>query len=374
MTTMIENDTLHLKSRQVAEEILANLKKDVGVDLLPIFLDTTRDARELRREAATRLFEALVARAQNSNDAAEWTGSDEGVLRAFAADVDVEPNMIYTEENLKTLKGMRGQEIYDYLYSLTKRFEAMSKATSPGQLALQIIGAGLLSVSVPMAIGTIQALRVAGTTVAAALRAGIANIGMKTAVLAIAVALTTLIWWLIHDNPKKILGLVINETDEHLVVRNWRAGTEGGTGADLYMAHGDMKSFPQDYEEGVLAKKIQINKRAYFGPGDKENACYAGIFFAEKKTGFYGTEGIIVFSSTEGTPRFAQVFACPYTKDNGTAGRVLNGWPDVQKLFDDLYDKRQVNFSTKEHGHEFVSSVNDARGGVAACISSFRKA
>jgi hypothetical protein len=371
MTTTIENDTTHLKGRQLAQEIIGNLKGDLGVDLLPLFNDTTRNAREVRREIVLTLFQALVARGENSEDRAEWAdGSD--VLRTFATGVDVEPNLPYSEDNVKHLRNMRGQDIYDYLYSLTKRFENMSKATSAGTLALQIVGGGLLSVGIPMAIGTFKALK-DGMALAAALRAGIANIGMKTAILAVTVALATFLWWLFHDNPKKFLGMVINDTDDHLVVNNWRAGTDGAKGADLYMDHGEMLAFPQDYEDGNLGKPLQINARAYFGPGDKDNASYAGIFFAEKNFGGYGAEGIIVFSPKGGTPRFAQLFACPYTKDNGTAVRVLTGQPDVPKLFDELYPKRKVNDSTIAHGYEIVSSVNDARGGIIAGISCFRK-
>ena len=367
----------HLTGKQFAGQILDSLEHDLGVDLRPILNDNSRTETQRRLDASTLLLEALIERAEASEDRAEWVSKEEGdgraFLRSFAAgEVDVEPNLVYLEENVKTLKAMRGDEIKDYLYSLTKRFENMSKATSPGILALQMVGGGLISVSIPMAVGTIQALR-AGQAVLAAVRAGIANIGMKTAIVVVVVLLVTLITWLIMENPKKFLGLVINDTDSHLVVNDWRKGVDGNTGGDLYMKHGSIVSFPQDYQDGVLAKKIQINKRAYFGPGDKDNSCYGGIFFANKNVGFYGAEGIAIYTGTDGNARFAHTFACPYSDDNGTAVRVLNGETDVQALFNDMYSKRKVVDETTAGGFNLVSAVNDARGGITAGITCFSK-
>jgi hypothetical protein len=369
----------HLTGKQFAEQILGSLERDLGVDLQPILADQSRTEAQRRLEASTRLLEALVERAEASDDRAEWVSEEEGdertFLRAFAAgDVDIEPNLIYTEANVKTLKAMRGDDIKDYLYSLTKRFENMSKTTSPGILAAQIIGGGLVSISIPMAIGTVQALR-AGSTLAVALRAGIANIGMKTAITAIVVALVGLLLWLMLENPKKFLGLVINDTDSHLVVNDWRKGTDGDKGADLYMKHGAMVSFPQDYEEGNLAKKIQINKRVWFGAGDKDNACYAGIFFASKNFGFRGAEGVAIYTATDGKGKFAHAFACPYGESNGTAVRVLNGAkPDVPALYDQLYAERKVHYETTSGGFNLVSTVHDDSGGLVGCITCFSKA
>ncbi|MDP9193623.1 MAG: hypothetical protein M3P06_18160 [Acidobacteriota bacterium] len=369
-----------LTGRQVAEQIIDSLKQDLGVDLLPIFENDNRSAKQRRHEASVRLFEALLERAENGADREAWVTPDEGegeerqFLRAFAAgDVDVEPNLSIIEENVKALKAMRGNQIKDYLYSLTKRFENMSKATTPGQLAIEIIAGGLVSVGIAMAKQTYIAWK-AGSTMAAALRTGITKLGIKTAIAVVIVALVTLLWWLFKDNPKKFLGLVINDTDSVLVVHNWRKGVDGDTGGDLYMDHGSILSFPQDYEGGILTKEIQIDKRFKFEEGDPENVCFGGIFFAEKNFGGYGAEGMAIFSAKDGSARFAHSFACPYSEDNGVNVRVLNGQtPDVKKLFKEMHGARKVNVETSEHGYKLVSSVNDARGGVTAGITCFSK-
>jgi hypothetical protein len=70
--------------------------------------------------------------------------------------------------------------------------------------------------------------------------------------------------------------------------RDWRKGVDGGRGGDLYLRHGAMRSFPQDYEEGEYDQVIQINKRIHFGKGNAQNAAYAGIFFTEKNNGLFG--------------------------------------------------------------------------------------
>jgi hypothetical protein len=366
----------HLTSKQFAEQILDSLERDLDVDLRPIFADNSKSEAQRRLAVSARLMEALIERAENSPDRAEWVSEqdeDHKFLRAFSSgEVDIEPNLCYDVENVGTLKSFRGDEIKDFLYSLTKRFENMSKVTNPAILAAQIVGGGMISVSIPMAAGTIQALR-AGQTLVAAVKAGITNVGMKTAIAAVVIMLAALLIWLFLENPKKFLGMVINQTDSNLVVNDWRKGIDGDTGGDLFMRHGSMVSFPEDYESGRLTKKVQISKMDRIGP--KDDLCYAGIFFANKNFGGYGVEGVAIYSAQDGSAKFAQLFACPYSEDNGTAVRVLNGaTKDVPALFREMYPKRKTQDTTSSGGFTLVSTVNDNRGGVVGCITCFSKA
>ena len=368
----------HLTSRQFAEQILDSLERDLDVDLRPIFYDNSRSEEQRRDAVSARLMEAILERAVNSPDRAEWVSDAEENHKFLSAvgagEVDVEPNLTYTIENVDTLKDYRGDQIKDYLYSLTKRFENMSKVTNPFILAAQIVGGGLVSISIPMAVGTIQALR-AGQTLLAAVRAGIANIGMKTVSLAVVIILASLLIWLFLENPKKLLGLVLNDTDSNLVVNDWRKGVDGDTGGDLYMKHGSMVSFPLDYENGNLKKPIQISKRDLVAGKPDESLVFGGIYFANKNFGGYGAEGVAIYSAQNGSAKFAQLFACPYSEDNGTTVRVLNGGTnDLPKLYNEMYKTRKVHDSTKSGAFTLSSTVNDSRGGVVGCIACFSQA
>jgi hypothetical protein len=368
----------HLTSRQFAEQILDSLERDLDVDLRPIFYDNSRSEEQRRHAVSARLMEAILARAENSPDRAEWASDAEENHKFLSAvgagEVDVEPNLTYTTENVDTLKDFRGDQIKDYLYSLTKRFENMSKVTNPAILAAQIVGGGMVSISIPMAVGTIQALR-AGQTLLAAVRAGIANIGMKTVILAVVIILASLLIWLFLENPKKLLGLVLNDTDSNLVVNDWRKGVDGDTGGDLYMKHGSMVSFPLDYENGNLKKPLQISKRDLVVGKPDESLVYGGIYFANKNFGGYGAEGVAIYSAQNGTAKFAQLFACPYSEDNGTTVRVMNGGTtDLPKLYNEMYKTRKVHDVTKSGAFTLSSTVNDSSGGVVGCIACFSQA
>lgn len=356
---------------ELAQEIIGNFKTNLGVDLLPILQDESLSFAARRRRATVALVDALASRAAQSADAAEWQdeGNSAAFLRADAETVDVEPNIVVSEANAKTLEGFQGTQIYDYMYSLTKRMENMANTTSEGELALQIVGGGMISIGVPMAVGTIRAYR-AGQTLLAAVRTGIRSIGMKTAIVTITFVLVAFLLWLILENPKQMLGMVLNDTDNNLEVTNWRQGISGGSGSNLYMKHGTMEAFPADYENGNLNKVIQINARAYFGPDDPDNAVYAGIYFANKNAGLLGAEGTMIFSSNNGSLQFAHEFAVPYSNDNGVNIALYDGSVSIQTLNDTLYDTRQVRVVKSQGGFSMTATANDARGGVVASISS----
>ena len=349
----------------LAEKILADLKREVGAALAPILLDQSLPIPERRSRAADLLFQALSARGRAASPA-DWEGDS-----FAAAAVEVEPNIVVSVKEARRLESLQGEPVKTYMYDLTERMEQMAKASTPEDLARQLVSAGLLSVGTSMAVGTIKALR-AGQILLTAIRVGIVGIGMNTAVGTIVVLLIGLLLWLLLENPKKMLGLVLNDTDANLVVDNWRSGVDGGTGSNLFVKHGHMQSFMADYEGGNLNKVIQINARAYFGPDDPDNAVYGGIYFANKNAGFRGAEGTMVFTSANLPTRFAHCFAVPYTKDNGT-NMAVNMGGSAESINQQLYDSRKVRVSFTAAGHRMTATVNDPRGGVVGCIAAIVK-
>ncbi|MGQ7378966.1 hypothetical protein ACTGVF_11275, partial [Streptococcus suis] len=136
-----------------------------------------------------------------------------------------------------------------------------------------------------------------GATFLNALRAGITTLGMKTAITIIVIVLVAFLLYLFLENPKKVLALVFNDTAEDLVVTNWRAGVEGGTGGNLYVAHGHMENFMQDHASGDLDSPIvQIRQRFFFEPNDPDNVVFGGIYFADRNFGLRGSEGVMLFT------------------------------------------------------------------------------
>jgi hypothetical protein len=351
-----EQEVLH-EGRELALDIVARLRNDLGIDLLSLFEDESLPEREKIRHARAELFHALCVRGGFNEQEFDIAG------------VEIEPNTYVTFKEARRLSFLTGPAVFQYISTLTSRMEEMSKAVSPDSLARLIIDAGLVSVGCSMMHETYVFLR-GGQVLQAALRNGIGRIGMASAVGCIVLALVALVAWLIAINPKKLLGVILNGTASTIVVKNWRAGVDGAKGSDLFMKHGSMNSFMQDYELGRLSKVIQINPRQDFGEGLDGRICAAGLFFADKNVGVYGAEGVMILSAGDGAFAIAHMFAVPYNKDNGTNVTFVSGpFPDLEPLFRDLYNKRATRREIFNRDYVAYSTINDARGGTVGCIA-----
>lgn len=365
----------HLSHRQMALDVCARIQSRHNIDLAAIMSSPSLSYHEKRRMMIEALLSAkFEAEYQSGNEFfADGTDSDAADLAqvnaALAEDQDIEPNISFPKKNAAIIRDYTGSELKTYVYNLTKRFENMEVASTPGQLALEIVGGGLLSVGVPMAVQTVKAYKAMGAAakLLPALKTGITKLGMKTAITAVVIVLVALLLYLFLENPKKILAFVVNETDHDFVVKNWKTGN-----GDLHMEHGHMADFMEDNQFGDLsAPKVQIQRMVDFGDGDPESFVFAGVYFANKNFGMLGAEGIMRFTSLDKSVCFAHMFAVPYFKDNGTnIGLQASQSADLSKLFRQMYNSRQTRKDIVEGGYRLTSTVNDPRGGVVAAIAS----
>ena len=208
-----------------------------------------------------------------------------------------------------------------------------------------------------------------GDIIVVSIKEAIPKVGTKMVVSGIAVVVVALITFFFYSNPKKILGLVVNNTDEILEVKDFRKSK-----GDLHMRHGFMDSFMEDYKDGLTSPKIQIGKREFISKGYENNMVQIGFYTADKNIGARGTEGIMMFSSTETPLKFAHMFAVPYMHNNRTNMVRLTSRPkSLNVLFQELYDADKVRVNFKDSEFRFTSTVNHKRGGVVACIASVHK-
>lgn len=366
--------------RESALEIMETLKVRTGVDLASIASNEALSVEARRRKMIARLLEATLAGIDEYNRAEgielERHDDNELVRAALAEEqTQIEPNLSLTQHNFEIVRGYRGQAVTDYVYGLSKRLEAMQNAKTPGQLAIEIGGSSLFSIGVAMAKLTWTAWR-GGATFLAALRTGITTLGLKTAITVVVIVVVAFLLYLFLENPKKVLALVFNDTDENFVVTNWRAGVEGGTGGNLYIEHGHMENFMQDHANGDLdSALVQIRQRFFFAPNDPDNVVFGGVYFADRNFGLRGSEGVMLFTSTSSDLAFAHLYAVPYTNDNGANMRLMTGKKaDLPTLFRDMYDSRKVRVDFTEGGYRLTATVNDARGGVVGLLGTISKA
>lgn len=371
---LIDKELLDLSPREFAIQIIESLKRDVGVDLRPI-LESDLSHHDIKKRAANVLLQALVSKSNDEGYSEEWQDTGQTVsdgigsaAELLGTDAELEPNFSIIPSDLPTILKYRDGEVKDYVYTLTKRFENAAKGKTAGQAAIEIVAGGVIGVGLPAAKIAIATYRAGGATILQAAKAGITGIGLKTAIGVIVIALVGLLYFLLFENPKKVLGIVINDTQETFVVKDWRDGTDGTDSGDLYMEHGEMKSFMEDHEEGLSSPKIQVRQRVFFGEGDEENFSFAGIYFADRNIGLRGAEGIMVFTTSTKHSRIAHMFACPYVNDNGANMDVLNTG-SAKDNFRRLYDGRSTFMSFTKDGYALQSAVNDPRGGIVACIA-----
>jgi hypothetical protein len=281
----------------------------------------------------------------------------------------LEPNVSVLRHNYNIIREYQGQQVYDYVFTLSKRLESMSNAKSAGQLAVETVASSLFAVGTAWAKLSFSAWR-GGETLLQATRTGITSLGIKTAVAVVVIVLAAILLYLFLENPKKILSVIYNDTDDMLVVKDWNKQS-----GNLHMEHGEMKNFMLDHSTGDLdSPLVQIRSRSSFAPNDPDDVIYGGLYFADRNFGLRGSEGVMVFSSTTTSLIFAHQFAVPYTNDNGTSMRLLNGQPEnLDELFREMYNNRVTRFDQTIDSFRMTSTVNSPRGGVVSLIGTISK-
>ncbi|UTM60192.1 hypothetical protein L4174_019230 [Photobacterium sp. CCB-ST2H9] len=363
-----------MSPKEVALGIVERLEKLWNVDLKSIITNEALTEDERLKKLRARMVEAALSNIDQLHDEVGHQltdNEDDALLQRVLAekDIETEPNICVLRSNYEIIRRYQGKQVYDYVFNLSKRMEAMAQAKTPGQLAVQTVGSTLFSVGTAWAKLTWSAWR-GGQTLLQATRTGITSLGMKTAVTAVVLVLAVILLYLFLENPKKILGVMYNDTDQMLVVQDWQE-SEG----NLYMEHGEMKNFMSDYATGNLdSPKVQMKSRFLndpSNPNNPEDVIFGGLYFSDRKFGLRGTEGLIVFNSPDSSLIFAHQFAVPYTKDNGTFMQVLRSIPsDLSGLFREMYNQRVTRFDKNEGGFRMTSTVNDPRGGVVGLIAT----
>lgn len=240
------------------------------------------------------------------------------------------PNWTVNSETFLAMRGMQGEDVKKYVQVTENRLKLMSQAGDPEALALQMLAGGILSITVPMVVGVAKEV-IAGTALRAAVVAGIKSIGFKTAIGAVVIAAFTLLSWLVTSNPKEIMGLVANNTSMDLTI-----------GGDTYMNCGEMTSMMDNFPDPVqLTKRLSVSSE-----GTVTTFVSVGVYSAQKKFGLFGAEGIMRFTDPTSGFAFDQMFAVPYSKDNGINVREARG-EGLPDSFTQLYASRDVRVSTR---------------------------
>lgn len=371
-----QRDDYELQEQQLSDDmfrIIESIEDRFHVELKSLFDASRYSYTEFMAEFRHRMVDGLMAYDGFSSE----DGSD---TRFSYADVEVEPNIFISRYNALVVRNYHGQKLVEWVQTILKSLEAMMSSTSPAAFAAQTLAGALLAVGVPMAVATVKNLW-AGEALKSALTMAVQKVGLKSVLFAAGTAAASIIYFLLVSNPKKIIGLVLNDTDTHYYVPDWRKSVNGYYGGNLYMEHGTTERFmTAPLTDKIDSPEIQLKARLVAN-NDDETMVAAGIFFAEKKIGFYGAEGVFVFTPYPGygnDSAFAYQFAVPYSRDNRNNidvhanGRIDNK-DHISKLFRDMYNAAKVNVEKQAGNMSMTANVNDARGGKVygvSCVST----
>lgn len=304
-------------------------------------------------------------------------GSD---IPASADDAELEPNIFISRHNARIVRNYQGRQVFDWVMSIKKSLEAMREATTTAQFVAQTLGGTIIAIGVPVAFKVAVELY-AGKVLKEALTIAIKKVGLKSAVIAVVLALAAILFWILWGIPQKILGAVINDTDTDYYVPDWRTSVDGYKKGNLYMEHGTTENFPSDRLNGKEdAPEIQLKSR-FVDENDDDTMVAVGLFFADRKAGFRGTEGVYVFIPypEHGTDSaFAYQFAIPMTKDNRAnidtyAGGKITNKGVISGMFRSMYNQAGVDRSRTVGNMELTSHLSGSRGGEIcgiACVST----
>jgi hypothetical protein len=367
------------ESHAFALDVIAQIETNTGLEIRNIFeQDLTPD--EIRQQMHTAITGYVEARLATEEPSEDWplAGQKIDVREALfgVGATNVLPNVALTEYNYNILKTYRGRAVHDYVKRVTNGLALLREGMTPGEAAATIVGSGIAAFATAMIVGTVKAL-LSGQALRAAVTAGVRAMGKLSIIVGVALVLITeLLLYLMFANKKVFLGIIFNNTPLNLVVHGWRNGVNGADSGDLFMNTGSTTAFMEtNMTDRLNSPLVQI--LAKFAVEDPEdNIVSGGIFCASKKPGLFGTEGAMVLSpynrdNQKILPRFALVFACPYTGDNGVNVQVdEKDIISAKRHFDNLYKSRGQHRSATGEGYTFAASSSSPKGGEAAGIAT----
>lgn len=324
----IDDDLADLTPRELAEQIIGRLEKTFSIELMPILEAETLTERQKMVRFKDTLYNGILQRAERENlsdffaspqDLTERAEGDdlESEIGAGVEEIDPVPLLAMAERDAEFLKSLRGEDLKFQIATLAKRFEAALRAEKLNELAGSLLLAHVVAIGSPFAVATARALQ-SGAGLLSAVRTGILAIGFKVAISLAVDVFTVLLQFMCSENPKRVLSLVINETDEDFVVRNFRRPD-----GDLFVNAGSVLNFMEDKLVGEAP--IQLMRMLRFGPGDKDNLVLVGFYYIEKDPDPFGAEALALFSSRTFDLRFAHLSGSPLTGDKWHQHGVRTG-------------------------------------------------
>ncbi|WP_417815161.1 hypothetical protein [Thalassospira alkalitolerans] len=365
----------HLKTMQTADcqkfgmGLIDYLENTFEVDLKSILFAENSNIKTIRSNATKTLTEA-VRKYHTARGNSDWLSTETASNNPGA--FEVTSNWFMTEDNALDYADLEGDEIIKQMQYISSNMSKMLESKDYGLASFYMFASGFLATTTGGAIAFIGSV-LAGMTEAEAIAAGLSTL-KGGAIGTIVILVISMIIFFVFLRPAKALGFVVNNTDKNLIVDDFKSSS-----GDLFMNTGKMESFMQDKEDPSRVKSpwIQIHgKMPWLIDGKLRTGVFAGFYFAEKRDwALYGTDGAMIFSSTDGNLKFAHEFAVPYSASNGTNIKLLeNDYSgNAKKVFSDLRQNQKKRVVVSTDDYELTSSINDTSGQECGIIATIHQ-
>ncbi|WP_103864393.1 hypothetical protein [Aquimarina sp. I32.4] len=277
----------------LAKDILNDISYRVGIDLYALITaETSPNFNKLQEFKRHIVKDALIEFRTNKlnfldADFGPDKRNDISLIETLVT-AKTEPNWMFNPRDLPSIKNYQGKEVTRYLMRLTRCFEQMTQSISIDVFADKLLSGGLVALGAKAGHFTWQEWK-NGYSVKHAMVTSIRRVGMSVIIAIAAIALATLVVWLVFIHRKNILQIVINESNKDLMLKNYNKERE-----EIFINSETIKNLIKG-QEAVGATRLQI-KGGYAGGASSNSFYYGGVCSVDKKSNDYETEGICILT------------------------------------------------------------------------------
>lgn len=354
------------------KDSVAALNRSLGINLEEIINDPQLNDDQKFNAIYGKVLTALLNKWIN-NDTSGQLGLPEGFnvdefvkqQVATVTETKIQPiaNIMlmpdYVKE-LKTAKGPMVTTVVNNLFNLTTAI-AQNERFDVKSIAVLMVECGALAISITGAIAATAALVAAipatpllAPTMAAA--AGLVAAG--AGVVSSFVSLLITIFTSPNIMERSFFGTVLNDTDDDLLIPNWKADQAKKKMAGIYCRHGKVTNLMIDKSgtnQGAIVGKRSLIEDKYY--------CNCGLYLVERNKGFTGTESLFRFDLNNS--KFDVYSVCPVKADNGldvSFSYVNKDMYDATTAIANEWSKHKyLVHEAKGNGFKVTTSLNDAR-------------
>lgn len=265
-------------------------------------------------------------------------------------------NLLYSRAYAQRFVNATGQEIVKAIESISEARNYISHhPLDANAVATDLIKSHMEAVSVRGGDAVTKALK-NGADLHAAVLAGV---GVSD--IAGFVQMICELFQKLMEKEKKCIGLIVNDTDFDIQVKNWKLGfNEEDSRSDLYLPHGRMQDFMSD---NTVSPAVQIRKRS-------GNNVYCGLYLMTKRdSALVGVESTMRLTLIGSGQTISYLSCCPYTQDNRVNLRANRAEP-LSKLHDEMYSDKRKDAVVTAGTITAQARVNSYGGSPSYCILS----